>query len=108
MGYKIYHRRYPRHKWDYKAVSTKIKENQRTKNQRTKEVIYFTLVNSGKRSSGVEVYSGSNYIVGSSGRGHSRKYTMSTVPAKYKKIVDTLKTKHGTIKWSKEEHVDRN
>lgn len=53
MKYKKYHRRYPDSNWDYKAISTMV---------RNKEVIYYTLKSNGKRSEGVEVYSGRNYI----------------------------------------------
>ena len=101
MEYKKYHRRYSG--WDYKAVSTKIKED-----RKTKEVIYYTLRDNDKKSEGVEIYSGSNYIVGSSDRSYSRKYSLSKVPKKYKDIVELLKKKHKTITWSKKDYVNYN
>ncbi|MCK4526013.1 hypothetical protein KAW18_01475 [candidate division WOR-3 bacterium] len=101
MEYKKYHRRYPN--WDYKAVSTKIKED-----RKTKEIIYYTLRDNDKKSEGVEVYSGSSYIVGSFDRSYSRRYSLSKVPIKYRWIVDLLKKKHKTIKWSKKEYVNYN
>jgi hypothetical protein len=103
MMMKKYHRRYPDYKWDYKAVSKTIVEN-----GRTKEIIYYTLVNKGKRTKGVEIYSGKNYIVGSNAKSYSRNYTLTNYPKKYKEIVKFLIKAHATMKWSKKKFVDLN
>ena len=76
MKFKKYHRKFPESRWDYRAVSTKIVDN------RTKEIIYYTLVNKGKRSSGVEIYSGENYIIGSNVRSQSISYSIQSLPEK--------------------------
>jgi len=96
---KIYHRRYPDTQWDYKAVSTEVGN---------KEIIYDTLSDHGKKSQGVEIYSGRNYDVGSNERSYSRKYKLSEVPKIYKKTVAMLKRVHKKTKWSKEKEVDYN
>jgi hypothetical protein len=99
MEFKKYHRRYPDTKWDYKAISTKIDG---------REIIFYTLNNKGRRSQGVEMFQGSNYDPDSSARSYSRRYSVSGVPSKYKKIVSTLRRKHRDTKWSKEKRVDYN
>ena len=94
------HRRYPDQKWDYKAITVLI--------DRDTELIYSTLIDKGKRSEGVEIYTGENYVVGSKARSYSRQYTLSKLPEKYKKIVAELKNVHTATKWSKAKRVNEN
>ena len=103
MEYKKYHRKRP--EWDYRAVSTTIREDRPFKRR---EVIYYTLKDKDRKSEGIEIYSGSNYIAGSSFKSYSRKYSLSKVPKKYKEIVELLKKKHKTIVWSKKDYVNYN
>ena len=103
MNLKKYHRRYPDYKWDYKAVSKTIVED-----GRKKEIIFYTLINKGKRTNGVEIYSGKNYIVGSNAKSYSRKYTLNNYPRKYDEIVKFLMKAHKTVKWSQKKYVDLN
>lgn len=103
MEYKKYHRKYPDTKWNFKAISTKIREN-----GRIREVIYYKLIDKDKRSEGVEIYSGRNYIVGSSERSYSRRYSLQKLPEKYKKIVEKLIIKHKSTKWSNKAYVNLN
>jgi hypothetical protein len=100
MEYKKCHRKYPDSKWEYRAISTKIFDN-----NRKREVIYYTLIDKGKRSRGVELYSGENYVTGSDARSHSRRYSLSNVPSQYKDILKLLIKKHNSTKWSKKQHV---
>lgn len=99
METKKYHRRYPDSQWDYKAISTKIGN---------KEIIYYTLTDKGKKSSGVEIYSGSNYDVNSKAKSYSKSYSMEKLPAMYKLIVDELIKVHKKTKWSKANKVNFN
>ena len=99
------HRRYPDSKWDYKAISTKVVDEQ---SYRMNEIIYYTVTDKGKKKRGVEVYSGENYIVGSTDRSYSRSYSLSNVPSKYKSIVDELMRVHKSTTWSKEKYVNLN
>jgi len=99
MEFKKYHRRYPDTKWDYKAISTRVDG---------KEIIYYTLLDRGKKSQGIEIFQGSNYDPKSSARSYSRNYKLGNVPSKYSKIVSALKSKHRTTSWSKSKYVDYN
>lgn len=97
------HRRFPEHGWDYKALSTRVRNN-----GKVKEIIFHKLRNKGKKSVGVEIFSGSNYVVGSSDRSYSKGYPISRVPKKYKAVVRKLMTKHKKTKWSKRKFMNLN
>jgi hypothetical protein len=97
------HRKYPDKKWEYRAISTRIKDN----NIR-KDVIYYTLNNNGKKSQGVEIYQGSNYIIDSSIKSYSRRYNLKDLPEKYKGVIKYAISVHNNISWSKENYVDEN
>lgn len=99
------HRRYPDVNWDYKAISTKMVDEQ---TYRLYEVIYYTIMDHGKKKQGVEIYLGPNYIVGSDGRSYSRRYSLREVPSKYKSIVNELMRIHKSTTWSKEKYVNLN
>jgi len=99
MRFKKYHRRYPEAKWDFKAIST-FYEN--------KEIIYYTLISNGKKSKGVGIFSGRNYIVNSSSGSYSRRYSISNLPKKYRNIVKQLILIHKKTKWSNKKKVDLN
>ena len=103
MQTKKIHRRYPAQKWNYKAIQTTITENGKKRN-----VIFYTLICNGKRSNGVEVYGGKNYIVGSKDSSYSRNYKLSKVPQKYKDIVKKLKSVHSKTKWQSSGKVEVN
>lgn len=95
--FEITQRRYPERNWDYKAVSTRVNG---------REIVYYTLIENGKKSQGVETFQGFNYDPFSSARSYSRRYKMNKIPKKYKKIVDKLKEVHKKVKWSNNKHVD--
>ena len=97
MAIKKYHRKWEN--WDYRAVSTTFDG---------KEIVYGVSKSDGKKSEGVEVYSGKNYDVDSTARSHSNRYDMNEVPKSYKKIVAMLKKAHHKIKWSKNKEVNLN
>jgi len=97
------HRRYPDTKWDFKALSSRVRDE-----GKAKDIVLYKLKNKGKKSLGVEIFSGSNYIVGSNERSNSRRYTVSNVPSKYKKEVEALMKKHRKIKWSKKRYMNLN
>lgn len=103
MTTKKYHRRYPDNDWDYKAIST-IFNDAGTK----REVIYHTLKTKGKTTMGIEVLTGSNYIVGSRDKSNARSYPYSNFPAKYKEVVAKLKATHSKTKWSSAKYVNEN
>jgi len=106
MEVKKYHRKYPDSKWEYRAISTKVFDE---RSYRMNEIIYYTLIDKGRKSRGVEVYSGENYIVGCfDERSYSRSYSMPNVPAKYKSIVNELMRVHKSTTWSKEKYVNLN
>ena len=71
-------------------------------------MVYGTLIRNGKTIESIEVYSGKNYIVGSTDVSHSRCYCMHTVPKYLKSIVAKLKEKHSKTKWSKRRRVNLN
>jgi len=100
---KKIHRRYPDSDWDYKAIST-IFDDAGTK----RDVVYYTLVNKGKKDSGVEIYTGSNYILDSKDKSTSRSYKLDKFPAKYKDVVSQLKKTHKSTKWSSAKRVNEN
>jgi hypothetical protein len=102
-GIKKIHRRYPDNKWDYKAVSV-----MQVKDGKPRDVNYYKLKDNGKKSEGVEVYSGKNYVVGSNEVSHSNRYDIDKVPNNLKPIVYNLKSEHNKIKWSKKKYVDLN
>jgi hypothetical protein len=97
----IIQRRYPEQQWDYKAVSIVING---------KDIIYYTLINKNKKSKGVEIYSGSNYVAPFSvyKKSYSRTYSLANLPISYKHIVSNLIKTHNTIKWSKDKYVNIN
>lgn len=99
MKFKKYHRKYPDTEWDYKAISTFVDG---------REIIYYVLKSHGEDSSGIEIYGGRNYVVGSSDRAYSRTYLLDKVPPKYKKVVLLLMKKHSKTKWSNKSYVNVN
>ena len=103
MKTKKTHRRYPERNWNYKAIST-IFNDGGTK----RDVIYHTLTQKGKKTEGVEVLTGSNYIVGSKDKSNARSYTFSKFPAKYKEVVAELKKVHKATKWSSAKYINEN
>lgn len=98
------HRRYPGSQWDYKAISCIIL----SQNNKKTNVVYYMLKNKGKNSEGVEVFSGKNYIVGSSDPSHSRKYDMDKIPENIKSVVHELKSIHKRTTWSTKKYVNEN
>lgn len=105
IQYKIIHRRYPDSKWDYKAISTKIFD---PRSYRSNEIYYCTVIDKGKKRSGVEVYSGENYILDSTDKSYSRSYSMKQIPDKYKLTVKELKRIHESTLWSNAPYVNMN
>jgi len=103
LGIETIHRKYPENKWEFRAISVRISEN-----GKLKDFIYGTGTDKGRKFSGVEIYSGPNYIVGSSGLSHSNRYEVSKVPAKYRQIVNMAKKIHARTKWSTEKYVNKN
>ncbi len=97
------HRRYPKTDWDYKAISTIMNDDGTKRN-----VIYFTLKQKGKKTEGVEVYTGANYIVGSKDKSSSRSYKFTEFPIKYKDTVTQLKAIHKGTKWSSAKYINEN
>ena len=93
------HRKYPKNNWEYKAIGTKVGNN---------EVIYGISNSDGKKSEGVEVYSGKNYDIDSTSPSYSKRYELKDLPKKYQLIVEQLKKKHQKTKWSNAERVDLN
>lgn len=101
--FKKYHRKYPDVGWQYKAISIKTIDD-----GKTKEIIYYELNDKGRQTKGIEIYQGSNYIVGSKNRSYSRSYKLQKVPDKYKMIVKQLIKKHKSTIWSKKGYVNLN
>ena len=95
----IIHRKYPEHNWEYRGISIRIEEN-----GKPRDVVYFIA----NGTPGVEIYSGSNYIVGSNERSHSRNYNINNVPVKYANVVIEARRIHDNIKWSNANRVDMN
>jgi hypothetical protein len=103
INFKTTHRKYPDINWNYKAISARIEEN-----NKLVDVYFYTLENKGKQSSGIEVYSGRNYIVDSNDNSYSRSYTLEKFPSKYNNLIGLLKEKHLRAEWSKADKVDLN
>lgn len=99
----VIHRKYPDTKWEYRAIDGKISDN-----GKNKSLIFYTLVNKGVHSVGVEVYSGHNYIIGSDETSRGFRYNMSDVPRKYFDVVRILRRIHNETVWSKADSVDMN
>ena len=93
------HRKYPDNNWEFRAIGTKVGNN---------DVIYGISNSDGKKSEGVEVYSGKNYDVNSTSPSYSRRYELKNLPKKYIPIVEELKKKHEKTKWSKAKEVNLN
>jgi hypothetical protein len=96
-------RRYPNVDWDYKAISI-INDFDGIK----RDIVYYTLINKDKRTEGVEIFSGANYVLGSNNRSYSKVYKFNKTPIKYKTIVDKLKKIHNETTWSNELYVNSN
>lgn len=96
---KTIHRKYPDRNWEYKGISTIVKDC-----GIERELIYCEA--NGIKS--VEMYTGSNYIVGSKNRSYSRKYSMNEIPKKYKDIVKILVAVFNSMEWSTEKYVNIN
>ena len=103
MGITKIHRKYPDNKWNFKALSLRINDD-----GKAKDLVLGKLISKGKKSTSVEVYSGSNYIVGSNERSSSRQYKLSEVPKKYKEDVKKLMEKHRKTKWSNKKYINLN
>lgn len=72
---------------DYKIVCKKVRID-----GKLVDVCYHETNN--KEKKGVEVYSGANYIVGSSDKSYSRAYPLDKYPEKYKSVVEELIQEH--------------
>ncbi len=97
----IIHRKYPDIKWEFKAVSLRVDDG------KIKDVVYDKCIDKGKKSTNVEIYSGRNYIAGSSSPSYSRQYSMKNIPEKYLPIVKKAIKIHEKTKWSKEKYVNK-
>ena len=86
---------------DYKAISTYIIDDGKKRN-----VIYHTLKNKGKKTEGVEVYTGENYVVGSKDKSNSRAYKINELPIKYKDVLASLKKVYKNTKWSAAKYIN--
>lgn len=100
-GYTIIHRKYPSINWEFKAISTRIIDD----DGKAKDVVYGIVIDNGKKGISIEVYSGMNYIVGSSDKSYSRAYSLSNLPSKYSSIVTKASAMAKTIEWSNAERV---
>lgn len=103
MDTKKTHRRYPENNWDYKAISTIFNDGGIKRN-----VVYYTLIQKDKKTEGVEVYSGVNYIVGSNDKSYSKNYKFDNFPVKYKETVAELKKVYKATKWSSAKYINEN
>lgn len=97
------HRKYPKTKWEFRAISTRIIDD-----GKQKDFVYYNLNNNGTKSHGIEIYSGSNYIVGSSDPSHSRRYTLSNLPTKYANVLKITHIKYQEQHWSTQKQVNLN
>ena len=103
VGKTIIHRKYPDVKWEFRAVSLRVDDG------KIKDVVYGKSKDKiGKISTGIEIYSGSNYIVGSSSPSYSRKYSMKNVPEKYLPIVKKAQEIYQKTTWSTKKYVNKN
>lgn len=93
------HRKYPDVDFEYRAIVFHLGDS---------NVIYYTLEEKGKKTRGVEVYSGRNYVVNSNRKSYSRHYDVNNIPIKYKRYIRYLKSIHSKTKWSEELRVDIN
>lgn len=98
---KIYQRKYPDNRWSWRAVS-KMKDGM--------EIVYGKATDNGKKSVGVEVFKGPNYVepFDSNKPSWSRRYPMSKVPKTIKGDVKDLKEAWKNVKWSRKRYVNRN
>lgn len=103
-GHTVIHRKYPSSDWEFKAVSIRVVDD----NGKAKDVIYGISKSKGKKRTGVEVYAGTNYVVGSNERSYSRRYNMKDVPTKYDGVVQKAIAIHRKTKWSKAKYIDKN
>jgi len=103
IGRKTIHRKYPDTKWEFRAISLRVDDD-----GKMKDIVYGKSMDKGKKSKGVEIYSGSNYIAGSSSPSYSKRYSMKNVPEKYLSIVKKAQEIFQTVKWSKEKYVNKN
>jgi len=103
MEYKKTQYADPENNWDYRAISVKIYEN-----GRIKEIVFYTLIENGKSSKGIEIFSGENYIVDSTKRSHSRRYNIENLPEKYQPYIKNLIDEYNKIKWSMKKCVNSN
>jgi hypothetical protein len=87
--------------YDYKSISA-IVNDCGTK----KAIEYFTLTKKGKTEKGVNIRSGKDFIYGEKNKGKQSVYRVSAVPAKYKSVVDDLKTIYNETIWSKAPNVN--
>ena len=104
IKHMIIHRKYPDNKWEFRAVSVRIRDD----DGKLKDIVFGKGIDKGKRFVGVEIYVGSNYIVGSSDRSYSRRYSLKNVPKKYRYFVDYAKRIHNNTKWSNQNRIDMN
>jgi len=71
--------------WDFQSASYTCKF--------TEQMICYTRVKEkGKFKEVVEIYSGENYVTGSTKRSYSRVYPMDNIPSSHDRIVGILKT----------------
>jgi len=101
IGRKTIHRKYPDIKWEFRAISLRVDDD-----GKMKDIVYGKSMDRGKKSTGIEIYSGSNYIVGSISPSYSRRYSMKNVPSKYLPIVKKAQEIYQKTKWSTEKYLN--
>ena len=97
------HRKYPDRNWEFKAISVRIDDN-----GTLRDIVYGLGKANRKPFKGVEIYTGSNYIVGASNPSRSARYEISKVPSKYRNVVSYAMNLHKKQNWSNEKYVNLN
>jgi hypothetical protein len=83
--------------WEFKAISAKVEDD-----GKTKDVVFGISIENGVTRTGLEIYQGDNYIVGSKDPSRSWRYESDAIPKKWQELSSILEEVHQSTDWSKE------
>jgi hypothetical protein len=81
--------------WEFRAAQARVEDE-----YKEKEVVFGVSKENGITRTGLEIYQGGNYIVGSNEPSRSWRYEAGNIPKKWQRLYDQLEAMHGIVDWS--------
>ena len=83
--------------WEFRAANARVEDE-----GKAKDIVFGITEENGVTRTGLEIYQGENYIIGSPDRTRSWRYEAGDIPKKWQHLYSQLEALHGVIDWSKD------